>query len=448
MVQTMGLADWIGVGVRYTQGYIFFRLIGCFLEVRPSAFAKVVSWILGTYVCGMVIFPNDAFNVTGVIPLFFVMLVVGYRAKILVRVSMVLLFFPIIVGLNFLALEISGYFIVNYASVDSVMNPIIVDVFLILVLFFWLFFLRMMKKREGRTIELLDDKSWLLMDIICLASLFAVVSGVYFTPEESYKMWLCMLACVVTNLGSIRLVFYLAESIRSEMEKRNLKLQRDYYEQLEANQLEIRRFRHDINNHFSVAAQLLEEGRVTEAKEYFQELSGQLSVKGRSFCKNSVVNAVLNAKYNRALEYGIDCFFHIEIEKLMFIAPIDVCTIFSNTLDNAIEGCMQLNKEKRKISVKARCMENGYFSYEIRNSKGNEIRKEKGKYKSSKKKERNHGLGIENVKEVVRRYQGNMEISYTEEEFCVVILVSGEHSLLINSFSKTSNRKNVKPQRI
>lgn len=414
----------------YLQGYIFFRLIGCFLEVRKPIFIKVITWIMSTYVCGMVIFPNDVVNVTGLIPLFLIMLLVGYRGKILVKSSMVLLFYPIIIGLNFLGGEIGGYLIVHYASIDSLANPVITVIFLIPVLLFWLGFLKIMKKREGRAIELLDDKSWMLMDLICLASLTAVISCVYFTPRESYKMWLCMLACIVTNIGSIRLVFYLAESIRSEMEKRNLKLQKDYYQELEASQIEIRRFRHDINNHFIVAAQLLEEGKNADAKKYFQELSGQLSAKGRSFCKSSIVNAVLNAKYNRAVEFGIDCFFHIDLDYLLFMDPIDVCTIFSNTLDNAIEACMQQDRqEERRISVKARCTENGYFSYEVKNSKVNKIQKEKEKYKSSKKEEQAHGFGIENVKEVVKRYQGTMEISYTEKEFIVVILVLEGHSL-------------------
>lgn len=431
MEQLIDNALWVyGTLIYYVQGYLFSRLIGCFLEERKPIWIKVVTWILGTYVCGMVIFPNDVVNVTGLLPLFLMMLMIGYRGKMLVKCSIVLLFFPIIIGLNFLGGEMGGFLIIHYASVDSLANPVITDIFLIPVFLFWVVFLRIMKKKEGRAIELLDDKSWMLMDIICMASLTAVISCVYFTPEESYKMWLCMLACIVTNIGSIRLVFYLVESIRSEMEKRNLKLQKDYYQELEANQLEIRRFRHDINNHFSVAAQLLEEGKNADAKKYFQELSGQLSVKGRSFCKSSIVNAVLNAKYNRAMEYGIDCFFHIDLDYLLFMDPIDVCTLFSNTLDNAIEACMQIIRlEERSISVKARCTETGYFSYEVKNSKVNEIQKEKGKYKSNKKEEKAHGFGIENVKEVVKRYQGTMEISYTEKEFIVVILVSEGHSL-------------------
>lgn len=421
--------------IYHLQGYVFFRVIGSFLQVRRSIVCKIAAVLLGVVVCGMVIFPNDTFNITFTIPLFFVMLLIGYRSGLLVRASVILLFFPIIIGLNFLGMDIAGFIFVRYAADMKIMNGLLLNILLLFILLFWILFMKQTEKRDTRIIEALDDRSWLLIDIICMASLAAVISCVYFTPEKSYKVWLCMLACVVTNTGCIRLVFYLAESIRSRMEKRTLELQRNYYQELEANQTEIRRFRHDINNHFSVAAQLLEEGKHGEAMEYFRKLSGQQSSGGRVFCKNSIVNAVLNSKYDRAMKYGIDCFFHIEIEQLLFIDSVDVCTIFSNTLDNAIEACMQIErKQDRRISVKARCTENGYFSYEIRNSKTNEIQVENGVYQTSKREGKSHGIeshgiGIENVKEAVRRYLGTIEVSYTENEFCVVVLVAEGHSL-------------------
>lgn len=63
------------------------------------------------------------------------------------------------------------------------------------------------------------------------------------------KVWLCAFACMATNIGSIYLAGYFVSSIRRDMEQRNLKLQQDYYKELEKNQAEIRKLRHDMNNH-------------------------------------------------------------------------------------------------------------------------------------------------------------------------------------------------------
>ena len=62
----------------------------------------------------------------------------------------------------------------------------------------------------------------------------------------------------------------------------------------------------------------------------------------RPFCKNSVVNALLNAKYNQASEQNIDCFFSISIDGFTKLDDITLCSVFANTLDNAIEACSRI----------------------------------------------------------------------------------------------------------
>ena len=420
----------LGTIFYFIQGYFFYHALACLLVPRRQWYFKITAWFLGVISCTVVIFPNDITNITFNMPLLVVVLLVGYEGKTLAKLSLALLVFPIIIATNFLVMDIGTQFFFRFTSRSDILNTVMSNISILITVCFWFFSMKLLKKRSKRVMEVLDTRAWILLDIIGSASMAAVISCVYYTPAETYKVWLCMLACLVANIGSIRLVFYLAATIRSEMERKNLKLQRDYYEELEQNQLEIRKFRHDINNHFGVAANLLEEGSFEEAKQYFEKISGQVQAKGRVFCRNSVINAVLNAKYNRALELGTDCFFHIEIEALMFMEDLDICTILSNTLDNAIEACMQIeDPQKRWMSVKARCTENGYFSYEIRNAKCNKISMKNGKYETGKKDKAIHGIGLQNVEEAVSRYGGTLDIEYGDTEFGVIILVSADYHL-------------------
>ena len=419
-----GFFDILGTGLYFIGSYFFYRTLTCFLEPRRQFIRRAVSYLIGLCVCSVVIFPRDVVNITVTIPLFFAMLLIGFRQKILVKASVVLMFFPIVISFNFLIQQIGTWIWINMLARNEIANAVLSNLSYILNTLFWYWFWKISENKTREMVDTLDEQSWLLLDAVCLASLTAVMSCVYYTPKESYKVWLCMLACLITNFASIRLVFYLAENIRGRLEQKNEKLQQDYYRELEAGQQELRKFRHDMNNHFSVVAGLMDDGKEEEAKIYFRKLSGQLSAKGRSFCRNSIVNAVLNAKYNRALEQGIDCFFNIEIDELFFIDPLDICTIFSNTLDNAIEACMKTDPEKRRISMKARCTKKGYFSFEIENSTNEEVLMENGRFRTWKKEKQQHGIGIENVKDVVRRYQGTVDITYDAETFCVVILIA------------------------
>ncbi|HJD47415.1 MAG TPA: GHKL domain-containing protein, partial [Candidatus Mediterraneibacter norfolkensis] len=300
------------------------------------------------------------------------------------------------------------------------------QVFLIL---FWYLFHRFMGERLSRTCGMLDQRSWLLLTVICLASLTAVISLISFQLSSTVEsvVYLCMVACIVTNFGTICLATRLADTILADMERRNLQLQKSYYEELDQNQQQIRKIRHDMNNHLSVIEGLLKKGDIQNALEYFEDLAGHVRTGTRRFCKDSIVNAVLNTKYTAAEDAAIDSFFHVDIDKILGIDAVSLCTIFSNTLDNAIEACLKIPEtEKRHLSLKARYTDNGYFSYEIVNSKRNEVKKKKDAFLTDKEDARSHGLGIVSVRDVVRRYDGTLDITYTEDEFRIVILIKAK----------------------
>ena len=68
-------------------------------------------------------------------------------------------------------------------------------------------------------------------------------------------------------------------TLQQEMEQDNLRLQRDYYEELERNQTEIRRFRHDMNHHLLVIRDLFDQDDKEAAHAYFQELESRITPK-------------------------------------------------------------------------------------------------------------------------------------------------------------------------
>ncbi len=417
-------AETIGRLIMLAEGYFLYRILGCLMKSRESIIIQGIGIIIYGGMASINIYPNDPVNITYVFPMFFLANCFVFRSGWLIRFSSIMLFYPIIIAVNFIQGELFGNIILLFFGEGTVGNNVFYNLSFIFPTAFWLFYWRRLRERLRGICELLDQTSWILLDIICLASMAAIYSGIYFTPRESYKIIPCMIACAVTNMGSIRLASDLADRVRGEMERKNLRMRQDYYEELENSQLQLRRFRHDMKNHFAAAEGLLSEGKTEQAREYFEQLSGHMETRNRRFCKNEIVNAVLNVKYNAALCNDIDCFFHISIDGMTGLDNISLCTVFANTLDNALEACMKIEKTKeRRLSVKARYTENGYFSYEITNTKMNEVREKRGRFFTDKENTKSHGLGISSVQEIVDRYNGTMEISYTEKEFSVVILI-------------------------
>ena len=67
--------------------------------------------------------------------------------------------------------------------------------------------------------------------------------------------------------------------------------------------------------------------------------------------KNDILDIILKEKSNVCIDNNINFFADINFEKCNFIQMIDVCSIFLNILDNAIEACLKIKDNERKISI-------------------------------------------------------------------------------------------------
>ena len=412
---------------QFIAGFYFLRCLDCCLERRKGKLLFFITWIVCSAIASFVIFPQDATNITGIFLLFLLLNLVLYHGKWIIKLSMILILLPISAALNLLVMDIGGYlFFLYFTEQDALENTIFSTLFYSIAVIFWIVFYRLFHKNLTEIRNTFTTRAWYMISIICTASFVGIFTCVYFSPDTTWYIWPCTFACIITNVGSIRLAAYLADGIHADLERKNLQLQKNYYEELEQNQKQIRKFRHDMNNHLSVVGYLLQKGELQKARDYFDKISVYMQTANRKFCENSVVNAVLNAKYNLMTDAKIDGFFHISIDKLLFIDDVSLCTLFANTLDNAIEACQKIEApDRRKLELKCRYTENGYFSLELINSKINEIVVQKNQYISDKEDKSAHGIGISSILDIVEKYEGTLDISYDDTSFKVVILIGG-----------------------
>lgn len=106
----------------------------------------------------------------------------------------------------------------------------------------------------------------------------------------------------------------------------------------------------------------------------------------------------------------------------------DLCALYANALDNAIEACMKLNETQREISLKSKTGK-GLFCLEINNPAPDPDKKppatgtkkqagslskkisERGPLLPTSKADKpNHGIGLQSMREIIKKYHGSMEI--------------------------------------
>lgn len=201
-----------------------------------------------------------------------------------------------------------------------------------------------------------------------------------------------------------RLVERLAKQ-QYQMLKQHLEISKEQYEQF-------LKIRHDMKNHSLCLAQLLEKDNIEEAKAYLEQWNAGIEEGEAVIHTGSVfADALLNPKYRQARKFGIDISIQMSVPGEDRIAPIDLCCLLANALDNAIEACRRgitAGYPAGWIRMKSQIYPN-YWVFEITNSTYISVKHQEGRFPSSKQVPMS-GVGLQNIRTVVERYEGVLEL--------------------------------------
>ena len=140
--------------------------------------------------------------------------------------------------------------------------------------------------------------------------------------------------------------------------------------------------------------------------------------------KNSVADAVLNAKLMYCKEQDIPAVISVD-KNIRGLTQTELCCVLGNLLDNAIEAELKLSKAQRKIEIKIVMIEE-VLDILIRNRIAEPVLQDVQKVKNigtTKQDTGNHGFGLKNVREIVKKYDGFMDLHEDSGCFCVHIRI-------------------------
>lgn len=430
---------YITILISFFIAFFLYKLTSYFIDFRRHWIFKIILILGYSIISQMIIWLSDPVNILFTLLGYFILLIVCSKSKLIPIISVIMILYPIIVGINFLFINNPLYRELVSSNEYTIILSIIKIVSAIIKAFLWFLIHFFLKNRLVNIKQYLTNHIWIFIDVVCMSSFLSILIAIILPPTNlipmgsdyniilgnlPYGTYLIILSAIIANIGVILLLNPLIENVKMKLENQSNHIKEEYYDLLENQQVQIRKIRHDINNHFQMIESYLEVEDIDEAKDYFTQLKlsfGTLS--GKQFCKNPALNSILNLRHTKLEESGVDVHFNIDIDNHFGIEPMDLCTIFSNSLDNAIEASLKIpNLSNRKVVLKARC-ENEYFSYLLTNNKVNPITKKHGLFISDKDNSKSHGYGIENIKEIVNKYSGELNISYTDTDFSLFLYI-------------------------
>lgn len=251
---------------------------------------------------------------------------------------------------------------------------------------------------------------------------YIIMIGVFFL--------LILISCVYVIIK-----WSLALITNHKLKKTNqyLKLKEEYNSKLQNTVENVEYFRHDIMKHFQILGILIATNQQEKARNYLASLNVHYSsaLEISEYTNNELLNAILSNKKSIANKYDIN--MRITAEKIEnFPMPsYDLCSLFDNLFDNAIEACRKVDTG-RFIDVFISHPSN-QIHIVVKNSCQGKLSIKGGIFKTTKKDKMNHGFGMKIINKVVASVGGKSVIESDEMEkiFTTTIILPTQKEELI-----------------
>ena len=195
---------------------------------------------------------------------------------------------------------------------------------------------------------------------------------------------------------------------------------KNHLEQVELLYKEAQSLRHDMGNHIQVMEHLIEADNNREAINYLSRMKEEhINITPVIKTGNPVTDIILQEKMRDAEGRSISCYFDYYYPTKNQIDAFDMSIILSNLLDNCIESA---NGDNPEIKVLSKQVEDVYI-LNIENTFHGHlvINQDTGLPISSKCA--GHGIGLQNVMRVLKKYGGNLVLEQEKNKIIVSIML-------------------------
>ena len=141
------------------------------------------------------------------------------------------------------------------------------------------------------------------------------------------------------------------------------------------------------------------------------------------YCQDNLIQAILEGKKLRAEQYHIQVSYEIFLPDKLSIEITDLCSVFFNLMDNAIEACLQSGSQKPFIRLSTE-FSGECLSIYLHNTKNPE---QIFNHQTTKKESYNplpsHGFGLSIIEDICRKYDGAYQwLDHTDYFDSIVLL--------------------------
>lgn len=256
-----------------------------------------------------------------------------------------------------------------------------------------------------------DKRQTCILIVIPAASIFILCVLLYGKTEDTAALLICV-SILMINLSVFYLYHIMAENYKNLRENDIYRQQtyayRNQLDVIMESQGRIRALRHDMKNHMLALQMLMRKREWEEADRYLSSMQDFMANPAEYITTgNDAMDSLLNYKLQRANDVLNTVEARVNIPEKLILHSFDLNVVLGNLLDNAIEAASRTEEKKLKLAMK---LDKGILFINIRNSCHGIADGRIRRLKTTKEDAVNHGFGLSNVRRIVEKYHGDMDL--------------------------------------
>lgn len=179
-----------------------------------------------------------------------------------------------------------------------------------------------------------------------------------------------------------------------------------YYDSMVEQIAQTRLRTHDLHHHITAISSLCEGRKWEQVRSYVADLAQEMP-RGlpKHYCNLDELNAVLDHYAHQCEKNAISLACRVELPWQTGIAPLHLCIILGNALENAVEGSCTVTDATRFVDVSV-VYAVGRIAISVTNRFGGQRKSSPDGQLCSTKQEPGHGLGLASIRETAQRHGG------------------------------------------
>ena len=235
-----------------------------------------------------------------------------------------------------------------------------------------------------------------------------------------------LLALSFVLLFTSNVVVFIVYEFTLKINRRNMELEieqqkesatAEYYELLNQQNENTKIVIHDIKRHLNTIKTLAPEND-NSINNYIESIIGEFGINNPiDYCNHTLVNVITNRYKKLCDEAKIKFNIDIRNTKIDFMSEPDITALLDNILENAVEASSSAPVKFIDFIINTN---NQFLSISLTNSVKQKVVVTQNHIISSKKSQSIHGVGLKSIKRVVKKYNGELTMSFNENDMTFI----------------------------